>query len=76
MTEDLRKLVANVLGMDASRISAETGPGSIDTWDSLMHLSLITAVEEQYSVKFSMDEIRSIDSFGALEKALATRLAK
>jgi acyl carrier protein len=76
MNEELRKLVANILAMDSSRISAETGPDSVDTWDSLMHLSLITAVEEKYSVKFSMAEIRSIDNFGALEKALAIRLVR
>lgn len=76
MMEELRPLIANVLGVEAGRITAQSGPGKIDNWDSLAHLSIITAVEERFGVRFTMSEIQTIDSVDALAKVLATRLAK
>ena len=72
--EELRSVVAGVLGVEPSALSDESGPANIDAWDSLAHLTLITAVEENFGVHFGMDEIRHIDSFGALEKALLAHL--
>lgn len=76
MTDQLRALVADILGMEANDVVAESGPGTTATWDSLAHLSIITAVEQHFDVRFSMVDIRSIDSFGSLAKALADRLVK
>lgn len=76
MTEDLRTLVADILGVDANLVVAASGPQTTASWDSLAHLSIITAVEERFGVRFSMTEIRNIDTFGSLAKALAERLGK
>ena len=51
----------------------QSGPGTIDTWDSLAHLSIITAVEERFGVKFSMADVGNIASFETLAKLLAER---
>ncbi|MGH8130297.1 MAG: acyl carrier protein [Steroidobacteraceae bacterium] len=76
MIDELRALVSDILGVNQSRIVPECGPGSLDNWDSLAHLSIITAVEERFGVRFGMNEIRAIDSFGALSTALSDRLAR
>jgi acyl carrier protein len=74
MTDELRTLIADILGIDASRIGPDSGPGTIDNWDSLAHLSIVTAVEERFGVRFSMTDVREISTFGALESALRARL--
>lgn len=71
----LRDLVADVLGVDPSALNDDSGPGVEPAWDSLAHLSVMTAVEEEFGVRFSMEEIREISSFGALADAVARRLA-
>ena len=73
--EELQNIVAEILGVDPARLSDDAGPGSIDSWDSLAHLTIVTAVEETYGIQFGMDEIRQIDSFGALKKALQAHVA-
>jgi acyl carrier protein len=72
--EDLRGIVAGILGIEPSRLVADAGPQSIETWDSLAHLTIMTAVEERFGVRFRMDEIRRIDNFGMLERILQERL--
>jgi acyl carrier protein len=74
--QELRALVADILGVDASQVVAESGPQKTDNWDSLAHLSIITAVEERFGIRFSMTDIRRIETFDALAKALSERLGK
>jgi len=71
---ELRELVGDILDVEPSRIAMESGPGVLDRWDSLAHLSIVTAVEETYGVKFEMPEIQRINNFAALVQALSERL--
>jgi len=57
----LSGLVARVLDLPAAEVdnaSADSTPG----WDSLAHLRLLMAVEEEFGVSFSPDEIPELDS--------------
>jgi len=73
--DNLRELVADILDVEPSRIGMESGAGVMESWDSLAHLSIVTAVEETYGVKFDMPEIQRLNNFAALIKALSERLA-
>lgn len=44
---------------DASEFSAETSFRDLDEWDSLIALSIIAMVDEEYAVKLSGDDIRT-----------------
>lgn len=72
--DEIRALVADVLGMRESRVTGDTGPGTEEAWDSLAHLTIVTAVEREYGVRFSMDEVRSIESIRHLDTLLSARL--
>lgn len=67
MNEQLRSIVADTLGLDATAITPDTSRGSEPAWDSLNHLRLITAVEEAFGVKLTMAQIQSITTAGELE---------
>jgi len=71
---ELRALVADVLGIDAGDIGPGSGPGTTENWDSLAHLSIITAIEERFGIKFGMAEIRGFDNLETMSQALAARL--
>ncbi len=67
----LLKLVADILGVDATLVTPETGPGMLVQWDSMAHMQLVAAVEESYGVQFTIEEIPNILSVNEL-KALLT----
>ena len=71
MTEKLLELVGEVLGIDPSELDMTRTMDDVDAWDSLNHLKLVTAVEEEYSIRLEMDEIESITSLEALREAIA-----
>lgn len=66
------QVVANALEIEVERISDDITPEDIETWDSLGHLTLITAIEKAFSIKLNMKEVQSIDSLGKL-RALVER---
>jgi acyl carrier protein len=38
-------------------IRAESSPDSIKTWDSVMHLNLVLAIEEEFNIQFNHEQI-------------------
>ncbi|MBQ3559431.1 MAG: acyl carrier protein [Agathobacter sp.] len=45
-------------------INDSTTAADIEDWDSLMHITLITAIEEQFNIKFKLKEVTSLQSVG------------
>lgn len=68
MEERLRQLVSDIFDIEQAKISPELTPEDIEKWESLNHLRLITSVEKEFGIRFSMSDIESIDCLGALER--------
>ena len=73
MDQNLRMIFSQIFEIKPEEVSSDLTPEHVDTWDSLNHLRLVTEVEAQLGVSLSMEEIESIDSFGALEQVLEAR---
>lgn len=57
MEENIKIVMANVLGIDATKITEDASPDTIDEWDSLKHMNLVLALEEEFDVVFSDEQI-------------------
>ncbi len=66
MEEGFRLLVAEVFEVQPDEVSPEMTPESVELWDSMNHLRLVTAVEERYDIHMSMTDIQDIESIGTL----------
>ena len=62
----LIELAASVFNLPASGIGMQDNPDSIDGWDSLNHLQLVSAVERSFGIEFGMVEVMRAQSLGAL----------
>ncbi len=69
----LTELVAMVLDVDPASLSEDSGRGTLDLWDSLAHLNVVSAIEETYDIVLSSAEMRELTSLGALREALQKR---
>jgi len=74
--DKLRELCAAVLGTDASQITDDSSPETVGDWTSILHLSLIAAVEEEFSIQLSLPEINGSQRFGELRRIVNARLAQ
>ncbi len=73
MVERLKELAAEVFGLHAEEIELAMTPDEIEKWDSLNHLRLITAVESEFNVRFSMSQIQAIECLGDLHSYVDRR---
>lgn len=58
--QDFINFIAGVMDVDADTLTENTGYGTIEKWDSLMHMRLVMEIEEEYDVEIPIDEIPNI----------------
>lgn len=68
MNTKLIGITAEIFFLDEDEVKPELTPDDIAMWDSLNHLRLITAVEVEFKINFSMSDIQSIDSISKLNE--------
>ncbi len=63
MEERVKKIMADVFLLDISEINENSSPDSIPQWDSIGHLNLVTAIEEEFGIKIEDDQITQMLNF-------------
>lgn len=63
---DLRDLAADILEVSPESLSAESSPETVDSWDSVQHLNLILAIEEQFEIQLDPEAIGGASNLGEL----------
>lgn len=63
-----RNVLAEILEVDADKVAEDMRREDTESWDSLTHLRLITAMEEAFHVQLTMDEIAAANSPRTLEQ--------
>lgn len=69
--ETLRTIISKIMDVPPNEINVESSPDTIESWDSFNGLMLVSELESNYSVKFSMDEIESVRNVGDIIRTLA-----
>ena len=66
LKEFIEKFALQFEYTDASAIKAETKFRELDEWSSLLALSVIAMVDEEYDVQLKGDDMRSAQTIGDL----------
>ena len=60
MLKRVLAIAADVFQVPESSLGSASSPDTIETWDSLHHLSLVLALEQEFSVQISPEEIEQL----------------
>jgi acyl carrier protein len=71
----VRAVLASVLGIDAAKVPDDASASSLEGWDSLRHINVILALEDEFGAEFSADEVGQLTSLPLLAAAIAARRA-
>ena len=63
-------LLARVLKVPESSISLSASPESVEAWDSLMHMRIVVALEEEFQVAIDEDEIAEMTSVAEIVRII------
>ena len=69
----LDRVFQDVFDDDSIHVTPRTTANDIEDWDSLEHITLISAVERAFRMKFKMGEISSMKNVGEMASIIAQR---
>ena len=73
MGKNLEELLAELLQIPVSKVTADLAMKDLDVWDSLKHMEVIASLEQQFELQFTFDEIVSMRSVGDIKRVLSNK---
>ncbi len=66
----VRNIFREIFDDDELFISEETMYSDIEDWDSIAHVKLVLAIEEEFGIRLTTEEVTSIKSVGGFVAAI------
>lgn len=70
MEEKIKTVMSEILGIEVADILPETSPDNVIDWDSLRHMQLILALEEDLDIEIPDEMIEKMLSFADILRAI------
>jgi acyl carrier protein len=72
--DEVRSIASDILGLPVARLTADSSPETVESWDSVQHLNLVLALEEKFGLQLSPEEIEQMKTLGATATLIETKL--
>jgi len=69
----VRSIAADILQVDDARLSAESSPESVESWDSVQNLNLMLALEQEFGLQFEPEEMDRMKNIGQIAAVVSAR---
>jgi len=72
----LKKVMATMLSVDPAMIDEESSMDNIIGWDSLRHMNLVLALEEEFKLSIPDEDVPNITSYKLIKLVLEELLSQ
>ena len=72
---ELQEVFRDIFDDPSLVITPESNASTVEDWDSLAHVNLVTAIERKYKIKFGLAELQSLKNVGDMMKLIEVKLA-
>ena len=69
--ERLNEIFRDFFDDEEIELTPETTADDIDDWDSLNHITLMSAVEEEFGIRFTMGQVSGMKNVGEMAEIIA-----
>lgn len=73
---EVQDVFRRVFGDTTLILTPKTSQDDIEEWDSLEHINILSIVEQQYSIKFDLNEVMEIKTAGDIIDLVAQKVNK
>ncbi|GLS46875.1 acyl carrier protein [Methylobacterium brachythecii] len=67
----LKSVIAAILDIDENSIDQNTSMDNVESWDSIKHMDLILAIEEEFGVSVPDEEAADLTSYALIKLVVA-----
>lgn len=75
-TIKIRNVFREIFDDEEMIVSDETNRNDIEDWDSVTHIKLVLALEEEFGVRLTLDEVASVVSVGDFRASIHKHLER
>ncbi|MEZ3427398.1 MAG: acyl carrier protein [Lachnospiraceae bacterium] len=72
--EKLNGVFRDVFDDEEIEVNDSTTADDIEDWDSLEHINLIAAIEQEFGIKFSMGQVVTMKNVGEMVDIIVSRM--
>ncbi|GMU55446.1 MAG: acyl carrier protein [Candidatus Xenobia bacterium] len=62
----VQEILRDILNQPTLELTAMTTAQEVPGWDSLAHINLVAAVEEEFRIRFAMAELQKLQNVGEM----------
>ena len=73
LAEQIKKVMSAVFEIPLEQINDDSSPDNIAVWDSLKHMYMVIALEEEFEVEFTEDEILEMLNFMLVKEIISSK---
>ena len=73
---ELQPIFQDIFEDDELLITAESNAATVENWDSLAHIVLIFAIEQEFEIKFALGELEAMKNVGDMVELMQIKLSK
>jgi len=73
--QKLNGIFQDIFDDDSIMVNDDTTADDIDDWDSLSHISLIAAIEDEFSIKFDMKTVFRMKNVGEMVSIISEMIS-
>ncbi len=73
LNEKVFKIIGQVLNVPSGEIRESSSPETLKRWDSFQHMNIVLALEEEFQVKFTEEEIFQMENVRMILAALRNK---
>jgi acyl carrier protein len=66
----VEEVVSRVFGVDTGSLDESSSPESVEGWDSMGHLNLVAALEQDYNVSIAIGDVMEMVSVRRIREIL------
>lgn len=68
--ERVIQVISKVMNVPTTKLNADSSPESVEQWESMKHIHLVLALEEEFDVQFDDEQIAELQSVKLIVAAL------
>jgi acyl carrier protein len=75
MLSQLEPIFRDILDNSRLNLTRESNASNVAGWDSLAHINLISAIEQQFGISFTLGELQELKNVGEMIDLMVRKLA-
>jgi acyl carrier protein len=71
MKERIIDVISRTMEVPAESLSAASSPATVEKWDSLKHMNMVLALEEEFGIRLNDERIMKMVTVGAIVETVS-----